>query len=110
MRITGTVYAITAAAVVGSTIVTYVAGERVIQLHGREQQHRAAINALDDLLITMEDAETGQRGYLLTSDEKYLEPFNAGETRLQSDLARVRQLQNAGISAADLERLNELTG
>ena len=36
----------------------------------------AVITALDELLSTAQDAETGQRGYLLTGAEKYLEPYN----------------------------------
>lgn len=32
-------------------------------------------NKLNQVLITLVDAETGQRGYLLTGDENYLEPF-----------------------------------
>jgi CHASE3 domain sensor protein len=39
--------------------------------------------ALDDLLSTTQDAETGQRGYLLTGNDRYLEPYNGpGERRL----------------------------
>ena len=30
---------------------------------------------LDDVLSNLRDAETGQRGYLLTGDERYLEPY-----------------------------------
>jgi CHASE3 domain sensor protein len=33
--------------------------------------------ALDDVLSTIKDAETGQRGYLLTGDEGYLRPYSA---------------------------------
>ena len=33
--------------------------------------HQAMI-ALEDLLSTLKDAETGQRGFLLTADESYL--------------------------------------
>jgi diguanylate cyclase (GGDEF)-like protein len=40
-------------------------------------------NVLDDLL----DAETGQRGYLLTGNEKYLEPYTAARARISRDLA-----------------------
>jgi CheY-like chemotaxis protein/signal transduction histidine kinase/CHASE3 domain sensor protein len=35
------------------------------------------ITTLDNLLSTVQDAETGQRGFLLTNDEHYLEPYNA---------------------------------
>ena len=34
------------------------------------------IVALGEVLSTVQDAETGQRGYLLTGDERYLEPYN----------------------------------
>ena len=34
------------------------------------------IVALDGLLSTMQDAETGQRGFVLTGNEKYLEPYS----------------------------------
>ena len=30
---------------------------------------------LDDVLSNLRDAETGQRGYLLTGDERYLDPY-----------------------------------
>ncbi len=33
-------------------------------------------SALNELKQTILDAETGQRGYLLTGDERYLEPYN----------------------------------
>ncbi len=34
------------------------------------------------LLSTLQDAETGQRGYLLTNDESYLEPYNSARDTL----------------------------
>jgi len=36
--------------------------------------------ALDDLLSTTQDAETGQRGYLLTGNDRYLEPYQRAVT------------------------------
>jgi CHASE3 domain len=35
------------------------------------------ITTLDELLSGAQNAETGQRGYLLTNNEKYLEPYSA---------------------------------
>ena len=37
------------------------------------------IVALDALLSTLQDAETGQRGFLLTAQDKYLAPYNAAK-------------------------------
>src|SRR6188768_552414 len=33
------------------------------------------VGALETLLSTLKDAETGQRGYLLSADEQYLQPY-----------------------------------
>jgi signal transduction histidine kinase/ActR/RegA family two-component response regulator len=47
---------------------------------------------LEGLLSTLKDAETGQRGYLLTLDERYLEPHTAAVRRMPAALARLRRL------------------
>jgi signal transduction histidine kinase len=53
----------------------------------REATIRSSIKVEADLLdylSILQDAETGQRGYLLTGDERYLEPFNEALTKLDS--------------------------
>jgi CHASE3 domain sensor protein len=44
------------------------------QIELEDQAHKAEL-ALSALLSTLKDAETGQRGYLLTGDEDYLQPY-----------------------------------
>src|SRR5271154_7392551 len=44
------------------------------------------ITTLDGLLSTVKDAETGQRGFLLTDNERYLEPYNAALVAVTSQL------------------------
>jgi signal transduction histidine kinase len=46
-------------------------------------------NKLADLLNVVQDGETGQRGYLLTGDPQYLEPYNDAVARLGPALAEV---------------------
>jgi PAS domain S-box-containing protein len=55
-----------------------------------------AQSVAERVLSTLKDAETGQRGYLLTSDPTYLEPYHAARARLNADLARL-----GGASLAD---------
>jgi CheY-like chemotaxis protein/CHASE3 domain sensor protein len=50
------------------------------------------IIALDDLLSSAQDAETGQRGYLLTSNEQYLGPYNAAVAAMPRRLNTIGQL------------------
>ena len=50
------------------------------------------IIALDELLSSMQDAETGQRGFLLTNNEKYLEPYNSAVMAIPPKLDEIAQL------------------
>jgi PAS domain S-box-containing protein len=50
------------------------------------------IGALETLLSTLKDAETGQRGYLLAEEEKYLEPYDDALKRVQSKVSHLKQL------------------
>jgi CHASE3 domain sensor protein len=50
------------------------------------------ITTLDGLLSTVKDAETGQRGFLLTDNERYLEPYNAALPAVTSQFGDLSQL------------------
>ena len=53
-----------------------------------EAQHtRGVLNKLSQSLL---DAETGQRGYLLTGDARYLEPYNQAITDIEKNLDLLR--------------------
>ena len=47
---------------------------------------------LSNLLSRLEDAETGQRGYLLTGEDRYLEPYQSGISRVKDDLSSLKNL------------------
>jgi signal transduction histidine kinase len=53
------------------------------------QKTRGSINKLLQQVL---DAETGQRGYLLTGDPRYLEPYNAATADINQNLDILRQL------------------
>jgi signal transduction histidine kinase/CheY-like chemotaxis protein/CHASE3 domain sensor protein len=59
--------------------------EKIVHSH-------AVITALDGVLSTMQDAETGQRGFVLTGDEKYLEPYKNALTEVGPDIDSVTTL------------------
>ncbi|PZP85824.1 MAG: histidine kinase [Azospirillum brasilense] len=50
------------------------------------------ITGLDDLLSALRDAETGQRGYLLTKEDAYLDPFRAGVNQVEPQLQKLVEL------------------
>ena len=53
---------------------------------------RAVQLQLNLLLSELKDAETGQRGFLLTGLESFLEPYNRARTSLSGELAELRRL------------------
>jgi signal transduction histidine kinase len=62
---------------------TRVATEDVLSSRGQR-------SALVDLLATVQDAETGQRGFLLTGEDRYLEPYEQALKELGPALEKLR--------------------
>jgi CheY-like chemotaxis protein/signal transduction histidine kinase/CHASE3 domain sensor protein len=60
------------------------------------------IQRVDSLFSTLKDAETGERGYLLTNRESYLEPYNDARANIPG------QLQELGRLTANSARQQEL--
>jgi len=53
-------------------------------------QGQATRGDVNTLLQSMLDAETGQRGYLLTGNETYLEPYDKAVANVQTNMDRLR--------------------
>jgi CHASE3 domain sensor protein len=59
--------------------------------HWVSHTHRV-LTELEATLSTLKDAETGQRGYLLTGEERYLEPYNSAIARINQQVVGLQQL------------------
>jgi len=74
------------------------------------QQREEAVRVLglnQSLLDRMRDAETGQRGFLLTGRAEYLEPYNAALTQIPAELEQARALA-AGARSDQANRYGQL--
>ena len=60
--------------------------------------NREFIRGIDSVLSNLKDAETGQRGYLLTGDDRYLEPYNRSHTVILASIERLRVLAGASVT------------
>ncbi|HXH99621.1 MAG TPA: CHASE3 domain-containing protein [Sphingobacteriaceae bacterium] len=61
------------------------------------------------LLSTIKDAETGQRGFIITNDKKYLNPFNDAKLKLDSIYQVFKNLvANRKYKTVNMERLRGL--
>lgn len=76
------------------------------QALGEIEDHTRTRAALSRLLVQVLDAETGSRGYLLTGDPRYLEPYNASVNEIQRNLDGLRTVYGPG--AADYTTLVQL--
>ncbi len=65
---------------------------------------REFVRGIDDVLSNLKDAETGQRGYLLTGDERYLEPYTRSHGVVLQSIERLRSL--AGETGRRREHLD----
>lgn len=62
------------------------------QAYAREVHTLNVIRAGDDVLKAMLAGETGQRGFMLTKDESFLEPYNDARVLLPEALDRLKRL------------------
>ena len=70
----------------------------------RSQSHEVILRA-EALLAALTDAETGQRGYLLTGDEAFLAPYLAVRDTIRGELADVRRRSSLRAAQAHLDVL-----
>ena len=69
--------------------------------------HTFEVNALAQTLAsTLQDAETGQRGYLLTNNESFLQPFTSALERLRPTFHQLQKLTDD--NGEQQERLSRL--
>jgi PAS domain S-box-containing protein len=62
------------------------------------------------LLSTLKDAETGQRGYLITGNAAYLAPYNAALARIDADLTDLKSASPINPETVrEIERIRVLT-
>ncbi len=59
-----------------SSLASFISIKNLIQSSEMVRYREDVIDKLNSVLSVMKDAETGQRGYLITGDPVYLEPYN----------------------------------
>ncbi len=55
-------------------------------------QSRVVLASIDDLILTVTQAETGQRGFVLTGEQRYLLPFTTAQSHIPQALERLKSL------------------
>ncbi|MGN6524847.1 MAG: PAS domain S-box protein [Burkholderiaceae bacterium] len=97
LRLTLAALALSLAGLVGVTARFATEAERTLRQVSRQAALSLRLRALQDVTVALLDAETGQRGYLLTNDERYLGPYRAAVARMPALLASL----DGGADAPD---------
>ena len=72
--------------------VSYDSTTKLIESAGWVQHTHEVLNGLDEVLSGMKDAETGQRGYVITGEGRYLEPYQGARDVVDQKLKYLREL------------------
>ena len=85
-------------------LILMIAG--IVWISGQDAQNSSRqgateISAANDLLTARLDMETGIRGFLLTGEKQFLQPYVAGESDFQSALAAARR-ESSGLESDNL--------
>jgi len=93
------------------SISTFINVNKLVSTSDIERHTIEVQEHLVHILSNLSDAETGQRGYLLTGELKYLEPYNSGIFLVNEEVAKVKRLTednpNQQTRIANLELLIE---
>lgn len=103
------VFAGAMALVLISAIVIFTMGARVIDAQKRMAEHLVTLKELPDFVSVLIDAETGQRGFLLTGELPYLTPYQRAVEAERTHETQMRELAAKGsISQTDLRKILDL--
>ncbi len=73
-------------------LISYRNTTKLIAAARLESHTYQVLGELEDLNSKIKDAETGQRGYVITGEKRYLEPYNAGVKVLEQEVKEIRRL------------------
>ena len=72
--------------------IAYRGTHQLVESARQETHTYQVLSELEEILSLTKDAETGQRGYILTGEPRYLEPYQAAIDKLEQKIRDVRQL------------------
>jgi|GEM_PF-1695929 len=79
-----------------STAILYVFGANVVSARQIVARNHEVMKTLDDTLSVLKDGETGSRGYVISHDEEFLEPYYTALPQVKQHLARLDEWVASG--------------
>ena len=85
-----------------SSIASYIAISDLIRSSKMVRQSNQNIENLNSVLSILKDAETGQRGFILTGEPAFLTSYNEAKTKI----SELENLIEISVSSSDLQKRN----
>ncbi|MFE8603119.1 methyl-accepting chemotaxis protein [Archangium violaceum] len=87
-------------------LVAFQGAQQLVQTTEKLVESRDQARSVREVRMLMLDAETGQRGFIITGEERYLEPYQRANRTLDSQLTQLRA--DLADNPEQLARLNRL--
>jgi methyl-accepting chemotaxis protein len=87
-------------------VVSYRSTTQLVAASDLRKQTFETLSQLEDVLSVVQDVQIGQRGYALTGEESYLEPYHAALARIDGHMQELRRL--TVTDSQDQRRLDAL--
>lgn len=89
-----------------SSFASYFSIKTLIDNSQMVRKSNQIIKDLDNVFSLVKDAETGQRGYLLTGDQVFLEPYTKSKDKISGALDQLSsEISNTATQSKNLEKL-----
>ena len=99
--------ALVAIAIIGLT--AFQSTCQLVDTAGMVTRTENVLRRLEEIISSLKDIETGQRGYVITGEETYLEPYSDGLGKIENEVREVRALtKDNGEQQGRLETLDPL--
>jgi len=95
--------------------VSYRSTNNLIESAGLRQHSYLVLGQLENVSSLMKDGQRGERGYIITGEERFLEPYNASLDKIRETLKEIQKMmvdnprQQQSLSALEPLIENELT-
>ena len=88
----------------------YVSTQRLIEQNRSVAHTYEVVKDLEHALSALKDAETGQRGFILTGEDRYLEPYDAAAGEIQHDIdALIELTRDNPVQQESLQQIEKLS-
>lgn len=88
----GISFALSLATLTTIGLISYQSTNELIETSGKESHTYQVLSQLEGLNLQLTNAETGQRGYIITGEQRYLEPYNAAIQVLNQKVNELQRL------------------